>query len=158
MIQDDSDEPSTDSSSSSAPRKKRIIMALLAFPFIMKTRSRSIKRLQDPTRGLQDVDDVLNSPHPERCLDRFRMSADGFLTLESLLRTNPNLKETHRMPLRLQLAVYLDWVSHGTTYRRQLEIFQVGNSQLTFSRYNITQMVVESKFFNAITHQHSTFS
>ena len=136
------------SSGSAAKVRKRRRLAVLVstITLLQLTRSKSVKRICDPDRGLRFVNEILNSQHPERCLDRFRMSAAGFLKLESLLRTNPELKETHRMPLRLQLAIYLDWIAHGRTYRDQIEIFQVGNSQITFSRYNMSLVIVECNY------------
>ncbi len=57
---------------------------------------------------MQEIDGIVESAHPTRCHDNFRVDGELFAILEEELRQY--VIETPKLPLRLQIAIYLDWV------------------------------------------------
>lgn len=57
------------------------------------------------------------------------------------------MKETHKLPLQLQLAIFLDWVAHGSTYRKQRDHFRISHTLIHNSRVNIADAII-SRIYN----------
>jgi hypothetical protein len=71
----------------------------------------------------------------------FRMSSDQFLELCSLLKDE--IHETNKLPVVVQVAIFLDWVCFGTSYRKQRAYFKVSHELINTARRNVADAIVK---------------
>jgi hypothetical protein len=88
------------------------------------------KRTDDPTKGLRFIDSLLASENRFRMLEALRTTKDVFNHLLELL--HKDIPITLGLPAHLQLAIFLDWVGQGTTFRQQYETW--GKSKDTIAK------------------------
>lgn len=87
------------------------------------------------------VECILTSQSSYRCIQNYRMNPQQFMMLCQLLQ--PHLKETKKLPVMVQVAIFLDWVSHGSTLRKQKETFKISHELLEKARVGVATAVVK---------------
>jgi hypothetical protein len=74
------------------------------------------------------VRSIVESPNRTRCIDNYRM--DPFLFRALCDRLRPTLKTTKMLTVEVMVAIYLDWVGHHPTYRKQKETFKISHGSI----------------------------
>lgn len=69
------------------------------------------------------------------------MSGKQFSDLCELLKGC--IRETHKLPLLIQVAIFLDWVCFSNTYRQQKETFKISHKLIKMARRNVAKAIVE---------------
>jgi hypothetical protein len=91
--------------------------------------------------------DVLHnvlSANPTRCRENYRLSSVQFAKLLELIA--PLIKQTRSLTHEVQLAVYLDWISYGTTLRQQKNKFKLSHESLIHCRRNVTTAIMNAVY------------
>ena len=76
-----------------------------------------------------------------RCIDAFRMTGDQMVQLCQILEGH--VHETHKLPLLVQLSIFLDLIAFGHTYREQKDKFKIAHKLIKIARRNIAKAIVD---------------
>ncbi len=88
------------------------------------------------------VHDIVYSDNPHRCHDCYRMNKDSFIRLCQLIEQS--VEETGNLSVEVQLAIYLDWISHYPTLRKQHEMFKLSHDRILFARRNVRRAIMKN--------------
>ena len=92
------------------------LLDLLLFTYFFRWRRRRIPRIDYLTPidslvpVLASIQDILRSENRFRCIDRFRMSGNQFQMLCGLIENSQSIQVSNRLPLILQVAIFLDFI------------------------------------------------
>ena len=81
------------------------------------------------------VKSIIDSPHPTRCIDNYRMCPESFKDLCE--RVRPNLRTTKQLSVEVMVAIYLQWLGHYPTYRQQKETFRVSHGSIKKAKHRV---------------------
>ena len=87
---------------------------------------------------------IINGENPYRCHDLYRM--DGYLFRKLMDTLKDYVPITRKLPLHIQVAIYLDWIAHYPTLRVQKSNFKVSHELLIKARTNITKAVIKALY------------
>jgi hypothetical protein len=79
-----------------------------------------------------------------RCRENYRLLSVQFAKLLELIA--PLIKQTRSLTHEVQLAVYLDWISYGTTLRQQKNKFKLSHESLIHCRRNVTTAIMNAVY------------
>ncbi len=86
---------------------------------------------------------MLDSGSEYRCIENFRMSRDMFLFLCSLLEPCLKKRVTKKLPVIVQVAIFLDWIAYAHTLREQKEKFKVSHELIEKARNNVGKAIIK---------------
>lgn len=87
------------------------------------------------------VECIITSQSRYRCIQNFRMDGLMFLHLCALLQNH--LKVTKKLPVIVQVAIFMDWISHASSLRKQKECFKISHDLLEQARLNVARAVMK---------------
>jgi hypothetical protein len=97
----------------------------------------------------QNVLTILNSRNSSRCIEYFRMDSRLFMKLCSILR--PDVVVSRKLPLIVQVAIYLDWVANYSTVRKQKHIFLMSHDRIILARRNVQRAILRRLYGTYVT-------
>ncbi|XP_058727328.1 uncharacterized protein LOC131598774 [Vicia villosa] len=91
--------------------------------------------------GAKFVDEVLNGPN-QRCLDNFRMDKQVFYKLCDILETKGLLRDTNRIKIEEQLAMFMFIIGHNLRIRAVQELFHYSGETISRHFNNVLNAVM----------------
>lgn len=93
------------------------------------------------SNGAKFVDEVLNGAN-QRCLDNFRMDKQVFYNLCDILETKGLLRDTNRIKIEEQLAMFMFIIGHNLRIRSVQELFHYSGETISRHFNNVLNAIM----------------
>lgn len=92
----------------------------------------------------ENVDSIINSANLTRCINNFRVSGQQFKFLLSLIEDD--LDQTPKLSAKMQLSIFMDWISFNTTLRQQKERFKLSHDRILVARRQVKNAILRTLY------------